>query len=230
MRTLGIIGGVTWHASVEYYRLINEAVHRELGGQHSARLVMYSVEFDELRSTQLADGWPAVLKMLKEIACGLKAAGAEGLLLGANTLHILADDLEGATGLPVIHIADAVGAAARDAGLSRLGLLGTDVTMAEPFYRERLAARWEVEVMVPEEPQFTQLSDLIYDDLVKGRFEDAGRDLCLGIMEDLVARGAEGMILGCTELPILLEGRTTPVPGLDTLELHAEAAARWSLG
>ena len=229
MRTIGMIGGVTWHSTLDYYRIINETVHRELGGEHSARLVMHSVEFAELRTAQRTGGWPAVLSMLNEAVAGLKAAGAEGLVLGANTLHIIADDLAQASGLPVIHVADAVGAAARARGLARLGLLGTDVTMAERFYHERLAGEWGLEVLVPEEPDATRLSDLIYDELVRGRFEDDGRALCLGIMADLAGRGADGMILGCTELPILLEGHAGPVPCLDTLALHAEAAARWSL-
>jgi aspartate racemase len=224
-----MIGGVTWHSTLAYYRIINETVAAKLGGSHSARMVLASVDFAELRATQLAAGWPAVLEMTSGLATGLAAAGAAGLVLGANTLHIIADELEERSGLPVIHIADAVGVAARRQGADRLGLLGTAFTMREPFYRERLDERFGIETLVPAEAEVERLNDLIFDEMACGSFTDAARTYVRGLVADLAGRGAGAVVLGCTELPILLGDEPAVVPQLDTLALHAEAAALWSL-
>lgn len=229
MKTIGLIGGMTWHSTHAYYRRINELVASRLGSTHSARVVMWSVDFAEHVAAHEKRGWDGVLEELVDLGRRLRAAGAELLVLGANTVHRVADDVAERAGLPVVHIADAVGTAVRAAGLTRVGLLGTRHTMGDGFYQRRLQEGFGIEVLTPGEPDFTDLDRMIYHDLAAGRFTDELRTRCAAMMDDLHEAGAEGVILGCTELPVLMAGVELPYPVFDTLECHAAAAVEQAL-
>lgn len=229
MKTIGIVGGFTWLATLEYYRLINAGTAARLGGRHSARIVLESVDFEAHLRLHDREGWDGVAVEIAAIGRRLRDAGADFLLLTANTLHKVADPVEAAVGLPVLHIADATAAAVKARGLRRIGLLGTRWTMSEEFWRGRLAERHGIEVLIPEPPLAQAVDRLIYDELAAGRFEAPGKKLCLDAVAQLTAAGAEGIALGCTELPLLIKPEDTPAPLFDTLELHARAAVDLAL-
>jgi len=220
MRVIGLIGGVSWHSTVDYYRYINEAVAERLGDAHSAKLVLYSLDLGEIRELHAQGRERDVERILVSAARALEAAGAGLGLICANTLHRYYDAVTAAVDMPFIHIADATAEAARAAGVSRVGLLGTRMTMEEPFYRERLAGHG-IEVLVPPPEERAELDRIIFEELVRGRFTEEARRRVAGIAERLVERGAEGIVLGCTELPILLRGVDLGVPVFDTTRLHA---------
>lgn len=229
MKTLGLIGGMSWESTQAYYRLANEAVREALGGLHSARLVLLSVDFAEVEAMQREERWDDAAHLLGEAGRSLRAAGAEAIVLCTNTMHLVADAIETASGLPLLHIADATGEAARAAGLARVGLLGTRFTMARDFYRRRLQERFGLEVLVPDEADQDLVHRVIYDELVLGRIEDASRTAYLGVIDRLAARGAQGIVLGCTEIGLLVGPRDTPLPLFDTTALHVRGAIAWSL-
>lgn len=229
-RVIGLIGGLSWESSVEYYRLINQAVRARLGGVHSARCVMWSFDFAEIEALQHDGRWEAATALMLDAARRLRAAGAEALVICSNTMHIMAAEVERAAGLPLLHIADPTGAAIRAAGFSRVGLLGTGFTMEQPFYRHRLEERFGLSVLVPEEADRRTVHRAIYEELVAGRIEPASRAAYAGVMARLMARGAEAIILGCTEIMLLVRPEDAAVPLFDTTTLHAEAAAAWALG
>jgi aspartate racemase len=229
MRTIGLIGGMSWESTIPYYRIINETVQARLGGLHSARLALVSVEFQELAERQHADDWDGAGRILADAGRALAAAGAGCLVICANTMHKVAAAAEAASGLPVLHIADVTGRAARDRGLATVGLLGTRFTMAEPFYRDRLGERFGLRTLVPDRPDQEALHGIIFDELCRGRILQPSRDFLLGLIDRLAAAGAEGVILGCTELPLLVAPEDVSLPLLDTTRLHAEAAAEWAL-
>ena len=224
MKTLGLIGGMSWESTIPYYRLINQAVAERLGGLHSARLVLYSVDFAQVERLQQTGDWDAAGRLLAEAACALRAAGAELLVICTNTMHKVADAVQDASGLPIVHVADVTAAAVRTAGLSRIGLLGTRFTMEQPFYRERLE-RHGLEVLVPDAAQRAIVHRVIYDELCRGRIEAASREAYREIIGSLVERGAQGVILGCTEIGLLVAPEDASVPLFDTTTLHARAAA-----
>lgn len=230
MKTIGLIGGLSWSSTAIYYRLINEMVNEKLGGRHSARMILWSVDFAEHLAIHDNEGWEGVTAESIEIGRRLREAGAELLALGVNTLHLVADQVEEAVGLPLVHIADATALAIREAGLGTVGLLGTRYTMGEAFYRDRLADRHGIGVLIPEQPDFDTIHDMIFDELVLDRYLDSSRQACLEVIDRLVGRGAEGVILGCTELPILVGDAKIGVPTFDTLELHARAVVAEALG
>ncbi|MFC0676421.1 aspartate/glutamate racemase family protein [Lysobacter korlensis] len=224
MKTLGLIGGMSWESTVPYYRLINQIVAERLGGLHSARLLLYSVDFAEIEQLQRAGDWDRAGRVLADAACALRAGGAELLVICANTMHLVADAVETASGLPLVHIGDATADAVNAAGLTRIGLLGTRFTMEQPFLRERLQ-RHGLEVIVPDEAQRETVHRVIYDELCRGRIEDASREAYRAIIASLVERGAQGVILGCTEIGLLVAPSDATVPLFDTAALHARAAA-----
>jgi aspartate racemase len=228
MRTLGLIGGMSWESTQSYYRLINEGVKARLGGLHSARLVLYSVDFAEIEALQAQGNWVRAGMLLSSVAGALKAAGADGLLLCTNTMHKVAPAIE-AVGLPLLHIADATAAAVKAQGISRIGLLGTRFTMEQSFYAGRLAQQG-LQVLTPDEVAREQVHSIIYDELCLGQIQDASRQRYRAIMADLVARGAEGIILGCTEIGLLVSPEDASVPMFDTTVVHAQAAVEWALG
>ncbi len=224
MRTIGVLGGMSWESTAEYYRLLNEGVRRRLGGQHSAELVLYSVDFAPIERLQHEDRWDDLTERLVTAACRVEAAGAELLLLATNTMHRLAPALEAALSIPLLHIADATGEAIRAEGLGTVGLLGTRFTMEQGFYRDRLAERHGLRVLVPEAEGRELVHRVIYDELCQGRVLDASRVGVLEVCEALAARGAQGVVLGCTELPLLVRPGGTSVPVFDTTALHVEGA------
>ncbi|QIQ86933.1 aspartate/glutamate racemase family protein [Erythrobacter sp.] len=229
MRAIGIIGGMSWESSAQYYALINRGVRDALGPTRSARIVMDSLDFGEIEPLQRAGDWDALGDMLAESARRLEAADAEFLILATNTMHKLADRIEAATALDLLHICDPVAEAIHAAGIARVGLLGTAFTMEQGFYRERLEAAG-IEVIVPEEGDRAEVHRVIYEELVAGRILAVSREAYRGVIERLARRGAEGVILGCTEIGLLIAPEDSALPLFDTTALHAAAAVRRALG
>jgi len=225
MKTLGLIGGMSWESTVPYYRTINQTVKEQLGGLHSARLLLYSVDFAQIEKLQHAGDWDAAGAVLADAARSLKAGGAQLLVICTNTMHKVADAVETASGLPLLHIADPTGEAIRAHGFARIGLLGTRFTMEQDFYRQRLAERHGLEVLVPEADERDIVHRVIYDELCQGEIREESRAQYRGVMASLVARGAQGIILGCTEIGLLVGEGDASVPLFDTAALHARAAA-----
>lgn len=228
MRTIGLLGGMSWESTVGYYRIVNETVRDRFGGLHSARVVLDSVDFADVAALQSAGRWDDAGRLLGEHASRLAAAGAECVLICTNTMHLVADDVAAAVDVPLLHIADVVAAAARDAGATRLGLLGSAFTMEQTFYTGRLEAHG-FEVLVPEAPDRSVVHDVIFDELVCGVVREESRAEYRRIIAELVARGAEAIVLGCTEIEILVGQEDSAVPVLPTTRLHAEAAVAWAV-
>jgi aspartate racemase len=228
MRLLGLIGGMSWESTLPYYRHVNEAVRARLGGLHSARVVLYSVDFHAIEILQRGARWDEAGAQLAAAARALHAAGAELLVLCTNTMHIVAPAIEAATPLPLLHIADPTAAAIRAAGLARVGLLGTRFTMEQGFYRERLA-RHGVEALLPGAAERAQVHRVIYEELCLGQVRDHSRRFYRDVIAGLVERGAQGVILGCTEIGLLVGAQEAAVPLFDTTLLHAQAAVDWAL-
>jgi aspartate racemase len=224
MKLIGLIGGMSWQSTTDYYKLINEMVWRELGGQHSARILLYSVDFEPIEQAQHEGRWDDTARMLAEAAVALKRGGADFLVLCTNTMHKVADAVERAAGLPLLHIADATGEAIKAMGLERVALLGTRFTMEDDFYSGRLQQRFGLKVLIPPEPDRLDVHHIIYDELCHGEVKDASRRRYVEIISDLAQAGAQGVILGCTEIPMLIKPPDVPIPIFDTTHLHAEAA------
>ncbi len=229
MKRLGLLGGMSWESTQTYYRLINEAVRERRGGLHSAELVLYSVDFEPVERLQRASRWEDAGALLADAARALEAAGAEGLVLCTNTMHKVAPVVEAAIHIPLLHIADATGAAVVAAGHATVGLLGTRFTMAEEFYRGRLSERFGLRVLIPDESGRAIIDRVIFDELCLGRVLETSRDRYRGIMRDLAHRGAEAIVLGCTEISLLIGAEDSSVPLFDTTALHAAAAVAWAL-
>jgi aspartate racemase len=230
MRTLGIIGGMSWVSTLEYYRLLNEGVQKALGGSHSARLLMSSVEFQQMADYMAGGDWPAVEKTLLEEGRRLAQAGAEAVLIASNTMHLYAEQVQAAAGVPVIHIADAVGRKIAAAAVRTVGLMGTRYSMEKEFYRVRLREKYGIECLIPEESERGRINSIIFDELVSGKFVDESRAFVISAAGDLVRRGAEAIVLGCTELPLIVRQEDLSVPRFDTTASHAEEGVRFLLG
>lgn len=228
MRRIGLLGGMSWQSSALYYSLINELVAERLGGVHSADLVMISVDFAQVERLQVAGEWERAGDLLAREAQALEAAGAEAIVLCTNTMHIVAPAIEAAVSIPLLHLADVTARAVRAAGLDRVGMLGTRFTMQQPFMRERIALHG-LEVLVPNDDDQAVVHRVIYDELVLGVVSDVSREAYLEIIARLVAEGAQGIVLGCTEIELLVEQQHVAVPLFPTTRLHAEAAVDWSL-
>lgn len=225
-RLLGVLGGMSWTSTETYYRLLNTGVAERLGGLHSARLLVHSVDFAPVADLQHAGDWEATARILTDASRGLRAAGADAVLLATNTMHKVAAEVEEAAGVPLLHIADATSAAVRRAGLTRVGLLGTAFSMEDTFLVDRLAAGG-VETVVPDAAGRAEVHRIIYDELVRDIVRPESRQGYQRVMADLVAAGAEGMILGCTEISLLVGADDTEVPVFDSTALHAAAAVDW---
>ncbi|MEU3190509.1 aspartate/glutamate racemase family protein [Streptomyces sp. NPDC006992] len=223
MRTIGLIGGMSWESSAEYYRMLNELARDRNGGLHSARLVLYSVDFAEIEVLQAQGRWDEAGGILAAAARALEAAGADLLVLCTNTMHRVAEHIEEAVEVPLLHLADATAGAVRAAGLRRVGLLGTAFTMEQDFYRGRLAAGG-LSVLVPGPADRELVHRVIYEELCRGTVLDASRAAYRRVIGELVADGAEGIVLGCTEIELLIGPQDSPVPVFPTARLHAEAA------
>lgn len=229
MRVIGLLGGMSWESTVVYYRIINEEVRRRLGCQHSARVLMNSVDFEEIDRLQKLEDWARAGELLAAEAVRLQRAGADFVLLCTNTMHKVADRIERDLDVPLIHIADATAEAVRRAGIDRVGLLGTRFTMSEDFYKGRLRKRHGLEVLAPEPDDRARIDRVIYEELCQGRILEDSRREYARIIADLAERGAGGVILGCTEIGLLVRPKDSPVPVFDTARLHAEKAVTLAL-
>ena len=229
MMTVGLLGGMSWESTVPYYRTINRIVGQRLGGLHSAKIAVYSVDFHDIEELQRSGRWTEAGGILVEAARALERAGADFLVLCTNTMHKVAPQIEAAIDLPLLHIADATAARIKAAGLKRVGLLGTRFTMEEDFYRGRLEDLHGLEIVVPPAEQRTIVHRVIYDELCRGAVREDSRSAYRRIVSGLIRQGAEGVILGCTEIGLLLHEGDADVPLFDTAEIHAEEAARWAL-
>ena len=230
MRTIGLIGGMSWESTAHYYRIINETVRNRLGPLRSAELVLYSVDFGTIEALQHAGRWDEAGQLLAAAAQRLEKAGAECLVLCTNTMHKVAAQIESSTPVPLLHIADPTGAAALQRGASTVGLLGTRFTMEEDFYRQRLESRHGVHVLIPERTERLELHRIIYEELCTGKIVDASGDYYRESIRRVIERGAQAIILGCTEIMLLVGADDSTVPVLDTTELHALAAVDFALG
>lgn len=228
MRKIGLLGGMSWESTALYYRLLNEDVRDRLGGFHSARLVMASVDFAPIEAMQVAGDWEGAGALLAEEARSLEAAGAECLVLCTNTMHRVADAIEAAVGIPLLHLADVTADAVHDAGLERVALLGTRFTMEQPFYADRLRSHG-LQVLVPDEADRTRVHDVIYDELVLGVVRDESRAAYVDVVRRLVDSRADGVVLGCTEIELLIGPDDVDVPVFATTALHARAAVDFAL-
>ena len=228
MKTIGLLGGMSWESSVEYERLINTEVRRRLGGTASASLLLRSYDFSQIEALQEAGAWDEAGRILARDAAALVAAGADMLILCTNTMHRVAPMIESAISVPFIHIADPTAAAAHRAGLTTVGLLGTRYTMEQEFYADRLRGAG-IEVVIPDEPDRTLVHDVIFDELVQGDVSPTSKTAYLGIIDRLVDRGAQGIIAGCTEIELLVTPDDVDVPYLPTTSLHAHAAVEAAL-
>ena len=224
MKTIGLIGGMSWESSAEYYRIINQRVRDARSPTASARCLLYSFDFSEIAALQKAGDWPALTARMIEAAQTLETAGADMLLICTNTMHLMASDVAAAVAIPLLHIADPTGRAITAAGFGKVGLLGTAFTMEQDFYRGYLAKHHGLEVIVPEAEDRATVHRVIYEELVAGRIESASREAYRGVIARLAARGAQAIVLGCTEIMLLIGPEDSPVPLFDTARLHAEAA------
>jgi len=228
-RVIGLIGGVTWMSTLDYYRAINEEVARRLGGVHSARLLLASLDFHDVRTRAEWNDEAGLLELYGDAARKLEQAGAQALVLCTNTAHRRAQALQEQIGIPLVHIGDATGLAAKSLGARTVGLLGTRPTMEEPFLVDRLRQRFGLEVLIPPADDRKNLERIIFEEMARGQFRAEAADYATHLVADLVGRGAEAVILGCTELPILLRDAALPCPALDTTRLHALAAVDFAL-
>jgi aspartate racemase len=229
MKTIGLIGGMSWVSSLEYYRLTNERVKEKLGGLHSARSLMFSVDFEEIEQMQHQGKWEEMTRVMVDAAQRLEKAGADILLLCANTAHAMAGDVQKAIGIPLLHIADATAEKIRAAGMKRVGLLGTKFTMEEEFYKGRLTQKYGLDVLTPEEEEREIIHSVIYNELCLGDIRRESRDRFVEIIQDLSSRGAEGVVLACTEIPLLVRQEDVEAPLFNTTRIHAEAAVDYAL-
>jgi aspartate racemase len=229
-KVIGLIGGMSWESSAEYYRIINEKVRDRLGALHSARCLMWSFDFAEIEALQHAGRWDKATELLVDAAQRLERGGADFMLICTNTMHRMADDVQAAVSIPLLHIADPTAERIKQAGFKRIGLLGTAFTMEQDFYKGRLAARHGLDVIVPGEEDRRTVHRVIYDELVQGRVEANSRAAYRDIIARLIERGAEAIILGCTEIMLLVRPEDSAVPLFDTTAIHADAAVARALG
>lgn len=228
MKTIGMIGGVSWQSTIEYYRIINEVAHQKLGGSHSAKIVMSSVDFEPLVKWGLADNWDKIIGFFVNEVKRIEAAHADFFIVCANTMHKFADHLVKAVNIPMLHIVDVVADEIKKKSLKKVGLLGTNYTMEGDFYPKHLE-RQGIELVVPNASTRSEINRIIYEELVRGIFSESSRNTYLRAVDSLVENGAEGIVLGCTEIPLLIQQDHIRVPVLDTTKIHAESAAEMAL-
>jgi len=229
VKTIGLIGGMSWESSIEYYRIINETTKAKLGGLHSARSVMLSVDFAEIEALQHQGNWPEAAQALTSAAQQVERGGADFVILCTNTMHKVADDIQTHLNIPLLHIADAMARKIKDRGLRKIGLLGTRFTMEEDFYKARLTSQYGLKVIVPESEQREVVHRVIYDELCLGDIRQSSKAQYVKIMNQLIAAGAEGIILGCTEIGLLVHDEDSSTPLFDTTLIHAVAAVEYAL-
>lgn len=224
MKTIGMLGGMSWESTSTYYRAINEGIKARLGGLHSAKIAMVSVDFEEIEVLQHAGDWDATGEILAEAAQKVQAAGADFLLICTNTMHKVAPQVEAAIHIPLLHLADATGRRLQQAGISKVGLLGTRFTMEQDFYKQRLVDNFGLEVLIPNGEEIEVVHKVIYEELCLGKIEDNSRDYYLDVIKHLQSRGAEAGILGCTEIALLINQEQASLPLFDTTTIHCQEA------
>jgi len=224
-----MLGGMSWESTATYYREINDGIKQNLGGLHSAKICLYSVDFDEIEKLQHTDDWDTAAMVLADGARKIEAGGADFLIICTNTMHRVASEIEQAISIPLLHIADATALKLKDDNITRVGLLGTRFTMEHNFYKSRITELFGIEVLVPEPDERTLLHAVIYDELCLGKIENTSRQQCLEIISRLFARGAQAVILGCTEIALLISQDHTNIPLYDTTVIHANQAVSYAL-
>lgn len=230
MKTIGLIGGMSWESSLEYYRIINEETKKHLGGLHSAKSLMYSVDFAEIEELQHKGDWETATKLMVDAAKRLENGGADFVLICTNTMHKMAKAVEEAISIPILHIADPTAEAIKAQGLTKVALLGTKYTMEQDFYRGRLIEQFGLDVIIPSETDRQTVHDIIYDELCQGEIKATSKQQYMEIIDRLVTDGAQGIILGCTEIGLLIKQADVALPVFDTTQIHATAAVEVALG
>ena len=228
MKTIGMLGGMSWESTSTYYRLVNQGIKKTLGGLHSAKIALYSVDFDEIEKLQHEDDWAATAVILAKAARAVEAGGADFLMICTNTMHKVAPEIESEISIPLLHIADATAQQLQRDGIKKVGLLGTRFTMEQAFYKDRLTEKFGIEVMTPDSSAREIIHRVIYDELCLGKIEDSSRQHYIDIIAELSELGAEAVILGCTEIALLVQQEHTRTPLYDTTQLHCEEAVRFA--
>lgn len=229
MKTIGLIGGMSWESSIEYYRIINETVRDKLGGLHSAKSVMYSLDFAEIEALQNQNRWEEATQLMIDAAQNVQNGGADFVLICTNTMHKMAEDVQKHIDIPILHIADATAETIKIKGLTKIGLLGTRFTMEEQFYRGRLESKHGLTVIIPSEGDREIIHRVIYDELCLGEIKSSSKDKYAAIIDKLIQAGAQGIILGCTEISLLVDDAQSAVPIFDTTLIHATSAVEYAL-
>ncbi|WP_162047981.1 aspartate/glutamate racemase family protein [Vibrio taketomensis] len=230
MKTIGLLGGMSWESTLSYYKSINEGVKQTLGGLNSAKISMYSVNFAEIEKLQHEGKWDETAAILSDAAVSVEKAGADFLLICTNTMHKVAPQIEANISIPILHIADATAQKLLESGVRKVGLLGTNFTMEQDFYKGRLSEKFGIDVVVPEQADRLNVHEIIYQELCRGEIKDESRKVYLDIIEKLHQQGAQAVILGCTEIALLVKQSHTDVPLFDTTAIHAVAAVKLAIG
>ena len=229
MKTIGLIGGMSWESSIVYYELLNKKVREVLGGHHSCQNLMYTVDFDHIVKLQHEDKWSALDIIMADAARRLEAGGADIVVLCTNTMHLCSEAIKKAISIPFLHIAEATGTEIRKRSIKKVALLGTRFTMEKDFYKKVVADKFDIEVIIPGEAEMKIVHQIIYDELVHGQIKDESREAYKTIIKNLENQGAEGVILGCTEIPLLISDADVDIPTFDTTTIHAEKAVEWAI-
>ena len=229
MKTIGLIGGMSWESSSEYYRIINETVRERLGGLHSAECIMYSADFEEIENLQHQGKWEELTKLMLNFAQKLEGAGADFIVICTNTMHKMAEEVENNTNIPLLHIADATAEKIIEKGLRKLGLLGTNFTMEEDFFKKRLEEKYNIEVIIPSQNDRRIIDSVIYNELCLGIIKQSSKEKYKEVINRLISDGADGVILGCTEIPLLVSQGDVEMPVFDTTTIHARSAVEFAL-
>ncbi len=229
MKTIGLVGGMSWESTAEYYRIINETTKQRAGGFHSARIILYSVDFEEIERLQRAGDWDGLTAIMIDAAKRVERGGAEVLLICANTMHRMADEVQSKIAIPLLHIADVTAAKVGSLSISKVGLLGTRYTMEQDFYKGRLSRKHGLEVLIPGKDDRDIIHDILYNELCLGEVREASKNAFKQIIAGLVGQGAQGVILGCTEIPLIVRQEDYDIPLFDTTAIHAEAAVDYAL-
>ena len=229
MKTIGLIGGMSWESSSLYYQIINRTTQKKLGGVHSAKCLLYSVDFNEIALLQKEGNWQKLGELMIEAAQNLEKGGADFIVVCTNTMHKLSDQIEKNTSIPLVHIGDATAEKIKEKNFKKVGLLGTSFTMEQDFFKGRLLDKHQIETVIPDEKQRADIHRIIYDELVKGIINSESRNIILEIISDLIDQGAEGIILGCTEIELLITNEFTSAELFNTAEIHAKKAVEFAL-
>ena len=230
MKTIGMIGGMSWESTLEYYRIVNEEVKDRLGGFHSAKCVLYSVDFAEIEKMQHENKWDEATKSMIDAAHRVERGGAEFILICTNTMHLMAEDVLKSVGIPLLHIVDVTAEEIKKKGFNRVGLLGTRFTMEHHFYKNRLKEKHGIKAIIPSEEERKIIHDILYNELCLGDIKGSSRKKFRKIIENLVSQGAQGVILGCTEIPLIVDQKDYSIPLFDTTRIHSKAAVDFALG